>query len=193
MAPAGYYKARAIGISIIMFGILSLFTALFFDASGGAASSFELSGAGEIGPIEVTEDNTVLQVLVRLPVRQIQDTYGYGDAPNGWAVVTGELLSANKDTLFSFSDELWAESGYDEGHWTEIKNNYDLKLTVPAKGTYYMYMDIESKDLELGTLGVRVDRMVGSTVPHFAAGFLGLLLGLLVFLVSRSQIAAHGG
>ncbi|MFN3203041.1 MAG: hypothetical protein ACE366_31900 [Bradymonadia bacterium] len=194
MALAGYYKARACGISMLVFGVICMMTSMFFSGSDGPPEVFTVDTVmGEIGPIEVAEDDTVLNLSFHMPVRQIKDTYNYGysSSPNGWAVIEGELLDVNRELLFSFSDELYAESGYDDGAWSEVKNNYDLKITVPQKGVYYIGLGMEASELETGKLTIRVERMVGSTVPHFAAGFLGLLLGLVVFLVARAQIAAR--
>lgn len=197
MELSGYRKARAIGISLLMFGIISLFTSIFFTGTAGPPKVFALEQQpiGELGPLEIPADNTVVNLTIRQPVRQISDErnmFSSNRKLNGWATVECELLDAGKELLLSFSEELWAESGYDEGYWSETKSDYNLKLTIPKKGTYYLGLSIEAADIELsGQATVRVEFMVGSTVPHFAAGFLGILLGLIIFLVARSQLAAH--
>ena len=52
-----------------------------------------------------------------------------------------------KQSLFSFGEELWHETGYDEGHWREQNNAFNMDITFPNPGTYYIRFSSESSQL----------------------------------------------
>jgi hypothetical protein len=121
-----------------------------------------------VGPIGVTSDSQVLQVGVdaSLPV-------------NSWNFVEGELLDADKDYLFSFGKELWHEDGTDDGgYWNEADRSYQMKITIPVKGTYYLNIKTEG-DKTPDDIYVTIDRAVGSSIPHMIFGILTLAIGLV--------------
>lgn len=121
-----------------------------------------------VGPIEVTSDGQVLQVGIdaSLPV-------------NSWNFVEGEVLDANKGYLFSFGKELWHEDGTDEdGYWNEADRSYQMKITIPVKGIYYLNIKTEG-DKTPDEIYVTIDRAVGSSIPHMIFGILTLAIGLI--------------
>ena len=117
-------------IAFIGFAVLCLFTSLFFNFNRGKSIKEQLPAQGGIvGPIEVKKDKTVYLIKVK------QNITGN----NQWSSVTGELLDAQKNYLFGFGKGFWNESGYDtEGYWSERVTKYDMKITIPTKGTYFL-------------------------------------------------------
>ena len=149
-----------------------MLTSLYFtfDAGKPVRGSFGPEG-GKVGPIQTTQDNQVLEVDFR------QRINGYG-----WAYISGEIEDAEEETLFGFGGEAWHEQGNDDGHWDEREENFDIKVTVPAKGTYYAAFEVEQQPGQPvgGQMDVVVTPKTGSAVPHFAAGLFGLVLGALL-------------
>jgi len=173
----GYEKLKAVGIIMILFGIVSLITSAFFTMDAGKPVTFQLPAqGGTVGPITTKQKDTVLL----LDVSQYMNE-------NGWIFVEGEVQNADEEYLFGFGDELWHESGYDEGPWTEWHTDFDLKVTLPDEGTYYLGFTTQSKPPATAPIVVKVEQKVGSTVPHFAAGLLGLIFGFIVFRIAAKQ------
>lgn len=178
-------KIRAASTLTLLFAAVAIITSFFMAVSTGASEWKTVPKKdGIYGPIEIDEPGQVLLVEVRQPIKQ----------DNVWSFVTGELLDAQQEYLFSFGEELWQEAGYDGGHWRESKESFDTKLTIPEKGTYYLSFSTEtgrtkarrrrgsrSSSSEIGAqLKVRVEKKAGSGVPLFAAGFLAIILGLVM-------------
>ena len=165
---------RITGILVFLFGLVCLGTALVFSFDSGKV----IKGAvpptgGTLGPIVVDEPDTVLLIEV------FQPQQGYG-----WTYVSGELLDAEQEFLFGFGQELWHEKGYDDGPWDEALQNFDIKVTVPQKGTYFAFVEAEQQPANPigGNIGVTISPKMGSSVPHFTAGIAGLIFGLLFFI-----------
>lgn len=154
--------------------IVYLITALFLDSNGSISMLNSLPGSGGmIGPVTVKQADTVVEI-------EIKQNLGRN---NEWSFITGELLDANHEYLTGFGDELYYETGYDdEGRWTESENDYDNKLTIPNPGDYYFNFVVESNFPleELPGMSVRIESKVGSSVPHFAAGMILLIIGALL-------------
>ncbi len=168
-------KARSVallGLMSFAFGAVCMLTSLYFTSDGGKAvrGSFGPQG-GTVGPIQTTQDNQVLEVDFR------QRINGYG-----WAYISGEIEDAEQEALFGFGGEAWHEQGNDDGHWDEREENFDIKVTVPAKGTYYAAFEVEQQPGQPvgGQMDVVITPKAGSAVPHFAAGLIGLVLGALL-------------
>lgn len=182
----GYETMRAVGLVLMGFGIVSLITALFFTGGRGKSVTKSLPAEGGIvGPIEVSKDNTVLEVGVRQPLNK-----------DGWSFIEGEVLDKDQEYLFGFGEEVWRESGYDQGYWSETDDAFDLKVTIPKKGTYFLSFTTESAPTMslrrtslrrrkndrpvAGNIWITVQPKMGSTVPFFIAGLVGLILGFIV-------------
>jgi len=141
-------------MAMIGFAALSFVTAMGFGLSTGDAITVALPPIGGIiGPITVEKDRAVYQVSVAQVV------------PDGASNhVEGTVLDSNKKHLFSFGEEFWQESGYDdEGAWTERKANYDIKITL-QKGTYYLGFEPENPRV-ISKIGVVVNKKGGSAIP----------------------------
>jgi hypothetical protein len=127
----------------------------------------------------IEKANTVLEVDVAQPFRA-----------DGWSYVEAEVQDEEGEYLFGFGEELWAESGYDEGPWHEEKNDYDLSVTIPERGSYYLAFVGQGADAAYGGYSpaietrVTVSKKKGSSLPFFAAGVLALVVGALMFMAS---------
>ncbi len=131
------------------------------------------------GPIVVTKPRTVYEITLRTQLPR-----------QSWQFIEAELLDAKKEYLFSFSKELYRESGRDsEGSWSETVNSLDMKLTVPAPGQYYLRFKVDGGELrgktatDLATrtkLTVTVARKLGSSIPHLWVGLIVLIIGLVL-------------
>ena len=173
----GHEKLKAIGIIMILFGIVSLITSAFFTMGANEPVAYQLPPeGGTVGPIVTEEENTVLLIEIKQHM-----------SSNGWIFVEGEVMDDDEEYLFGFGEELWHESGYDEGPWTEWKTDFDLKVTLPEKGTFYLGFKTESQPAATTPINVKVQKKVGSSVPHFAAGLLGLIFGFVLYRIAAKQ------
>ncbi len=158
--------------ALIGFAVISFVTALFFNVTTGTLISETLPPAGGVvGPISVDKDRTVYQIKIEQNVSR----------DGAWNQITGEVLDENKNPLFSFGEEFWRESGYDDGgRWTEQKTDYDIKITL-QEGTYFLGMASENQDASLSQVRVTVKKKGGSAVPFFTAGVIALIIGVIVY------------
>jgi len=159
-----------IAIALIVFGSICLISALFVNFSRGKSisKSLPLQG-GIVGPIQVKKDRTVYLV-------EVFQRVNYGQ----WSSVTGNVLDQDKNYLFGFGEELWAESGRDsEGTWAESKNSYKMKMTL-QKGTYYFEFESERSRNVSGNITILVHRKRGSPLPFLIAGIIALIIGVVV-------------
>ncbi|MCA9629720.1 MAG: hypothetical protein KC766_18725 [Myxococcales bacterium] len=172
---AQHRRARFVallGLLTFAFGVICMLTSLYFtfDAGKAVRGSFGPEG-GTVGPFQTTEDNQVLEIDFR------QHINGYG-----WAYISGEIEDAEQEPLLGFGGEAWHEQGYDDGHWDEREEEFELKVTVPEKGTYYAAFEVEQQPNSPvgGQMDVSITPKAGSAVPHFAAGLFGLILGVVL-------------
>ena len=176
---------RIAGVMIFLFGVVCLITSAMFGSDDGKTVSGTLPpSGGNIGPIVVSNDNTVLEFSVK------QKLNGYG-----WSYLDGEMLDQNKEYLFGFGYEFWHETGYDEGRWDQQKNKFDFKLTVPKKGTYYAHLYTEQPSYKPigGDIQAWITPIKGSSVPYFAAGIVGLIGGIFFFVAGAMMTPATIG
>ncbi|MEE8484239.1 MAG: hypothetical protein V3S46_06540 [Nitrospinota bacterium] len=159
-----------IGWALLGFAVLCFITSLVFNSNVGEPITKILSPADNIvGPIEVRENNEVYQIKISQPIR------AYGT----WSVVEGSVLDNDKNYLFGFSDELGSYAGRDsEGRWTEVKNDYEMKLTMPQTGTYYLSFSFDTNNPgAVDPVRVTVARKKGSSLVLFWAGILAFVFG----------------
>lgn len=174
-------KLRAVGVVLMLLGVVSLLTSIFFLASKGTRQYKALPPeGGTLGPI-VAGRNTLLHVTVR-----------QGLVQEGWSYVEGELRDVVGTPRFGFGGELWRESGVDsEGYsWAESDTDYDVRILVPVAGTYHIAFEAEAGLAGMmipaptsevaGTMYVTVQPTRGSPVPFRTAGFVFLLVGFLL-------------
>lgn len=171
--------------ALIVFALICLLTSLVFN-TGCTVVKETISTPGSVGPITTTKRNTVFQINVKAHV-----------STNSWAFVSGEVLDSQKNYLFSFGQELWKERGvdYNGESWSESDVKYDIKVTLPKPGTYYIKFVSESgsSGYKPGTVdgpsiktGVVITKKRGSSLPHMWVGILALILAI-VFNEIKSQ------
>jgi len=163
--------------AMMVFAGLSFVTALGFNLSTGDPISKALPPKGGIiGPILVESDRTVYQISVSQAVPDQASNH-----------VEGTVLDADKKHLFSFGEEFWQESGYDdEGSWTERKTDYDIKITL-QKGTYYLGFEAENSRI-VSRINVVVNKKGGSAIPFVTAGVIALVIGLILNAKSKTPV-----
>ena len=61
-----------------------------------------------------------------------------------WNAVDVEVLDADKNYLFSFGEEFWHESGYDDGNWEESNKYMEMKVHFEKVGVYFLSISAES-------------------------------------------------
>ena len=164
------------GLSFIIFGLICLFTAWVLSSHSGdvAEQNFPPSG-GKFGPITVDEENEVVEIVIAQRVGNRQ-----------WSSVEGRVVDASGNYLFAFSEELWFESGYDaEGAWQEGKNHYDISVTFPKPGDYFIDVSsVNSRSSGVGDIHVKANKKVGSSIAHLWLGFLSLIIGGVIIYFS---------
>ena len=178
------------------FGVLCLLTAAYFAFSGTTMATTSLPPqGGRIGPLTITKANTILSVEVHQPFRT-----------DGWSYLEAEVQDPEGEYLFGFGDELWAESGRDsDGAWHEEKTDYDVDLTIPQAGTYYLAFSGSDSTHPQGTqqvgvspgqpnwspggdFAVKVVQRHGSWVPFLPPGIIALLLGPILFYFGSAKL-----
>lgn len=178
---------------LAFFGFLSLFTAWIFTGQGDAvlqksfspniissSNSYEnvtnygfskrvpaqkhISSAYEIGPLIVRKARHTYHIDVAANLRE-----------QSWSFIEAELLDKDKNYLFSFTNELSYYKGYEGGErWVEQDSHFDMNITFPKAGTYYLRFASESNKVP-SSISVRVRQQTGSAIPHFVFGILCLI------------------
>lgn len=166
-------------MALIGFAVLSFVTALFFNITTENLLGETLPPTGGIvGPISIDSDHTVLQVKVS------QDVPRNGPGNQ----VTGIVLDESKNALFSFGEEFWSETGYDDGgSWAEQKTSYDIKITL-QKGTYFFELDSDSPAVSQSRIHFVVTKKGGSAIPFFVAGIICLIIGVVMNEMAKGSI-----
>ena len=187
------------GYVLAFFGLLSLFTAWVFTGKGStvikqsfspniisSSNSYEtvtnygfprrvpiqkhVSSAYEIGPINVRKANHIYHIDISANLRE-----------QSWSFIEAELLDKDKNYLFSFTNELSYYSGYEGGEsWTERDSHFDMNITFPKAGTYYLRFASESNKVP-SSISVRVRQQRGSAIPHMVFGVLCLVAAFFLF------------
>lgn len=172
-------KSQA-AMALIGFAVLSFVTALFFNVTTGSLISETLPpGGGIVGPVSIDSNRTVLHVKVS------QDVPRNGPGNQ----VTGIVLDEQKNALFSFGEEFWSETGYDDGgSWAEQKTAYDIKITL-QKGTYFFELDSDSPAASRSRIHLVVNKKGGSAVPFFTAGIIALIIGVVMNEMAKGTIS----
>jgi len=161
-----------LALLFLVFAGLCSFTTLFLSQGSERRQVNLNTTTGQFVPIEVTKDNSVYEVTVsnaRLPV-------------NSWAFLEGQVLDADKEYLFSFGDELSYYAGRDsEGGWTERKDGYSTKLTIPKAGSYYLNFITETSwrgdDVRAS---VTVNKLRGSSLHYTLAGVVAFIIAVVL-------------
>ena len=176
MAQDAEKRAATRGLSYILvgFALVYLITSAVLDMSAGIREQQQLPPAGgTVGPIEVAEAGTVLEVEVSQ----------YISKNRAWSFIVGELQDENNRYLTGFGDELWYETGYDsDGRWVESERDFEDKLTIRKPGKYYFKFTAESKDgtKQMPPIRVEIEQKLASSIPHFVGGILLLIIGVVM-------------
>ena len=176
---------RRISQVLLLFGVACYLTSCAMNWEGDVDIEEQLpANGGTLGPIEVKEAGTVMEVTVQQRIQQ-----GSGRRFKRWSFVTGELLGADKQYLTGFGGEFWREAGYDDGYWEEQDATYTTKLTVPEAGRYFLRFKTESDVAasELSDIQVSVESAVGSSLPHHVAALLAFVVGGVLWVSSAQK------
>ncbi|MEW8625620.1 MAG: hypothetical protein AB2551_07705 [Candidatus Thiodiazotropha sp.] len=164
------------GLSFVIFGLICLITAWILSSHIGdnIEQSFPPTG-GKFGPIKIEEESEVLEIVV---------TQHVGD--RHWSAIEAEVVDEKGNYLFAFSDELWFETGRDsDGPWQEGKNKYDISVTFPRPGNYFIHFSSEnSRSSSVGDINVKANKKLGSSVAHLWLGAISFVIGVALFYFS---------
>lgn len=168
---------RRAASALLAFAVLCFLTSLVMGSTTGPKLKTTLpSTGGEVGPIEVNEANSVYQVSVE-----------HNTSNQSYRYIEGSLLDAEKEYLFGFGDEMWQESGYDEGHWSERDDHYSINVTIPEVGRYYMEFSSEGNSTSTSSIIVELARLRGSSLPHLWLGVFAILAAVLCWFLSEKS------
>lgn len=168
-----------ISLLLVLFGLFSFGTAIVVNSPKVLLQKELSEKINIIGPIEISKKNTVLSVSLKQNLAS-NGAYNY---------VTAELLDNKKEYVFGFGDEFSFETGRDsDGQWTEQKNKFSVKLTIPKAGKYYFKFSTESNIDTDKTIKVNVSTQKGSTLPHTLLGIFLLICAVLVNEVNNSTL-----
>ena len=158
----------------MLVGVVSLLTAWVYSFDGAKVLDVRVTPkagaqAAISGPINVAKYNETYTITITASMRS-----------RSWSFIEGQVLDYNKNYLFSFGKDLWDEEGRDaDGYWRDINNTYDITVTFPKPGAYYIRLQSEYNKAPRNVT-IRVYRQLGSGIPHFWLGILALLAGVLL-------------
>ena len=168
------------GLSFIGFGLICLLTSWALSSHTGDSikQRFPPSG-GKFGPIEITEENTVMEIEVS---QRVNDRH--------WSNIDARVIDSYNNDLFSFSEGLWFETGYDaDGAWQEGKSQYDMPVTFAKPGRYFIdFTTTNSEDRGVGDIFVEANEKVGSSVAHLWLGLLSLIIGAVIIYLTNFSV-----
>ncbi len=178
---AGQRAMAIFATASIILGVVSLGTSLLLGDVGDKIYGAKVyhGGSNIAGPITAPHDHTLLNLDVHRGPR----------IDNSWAIVRGEVLDEDLEILFSFHEMTWHEEGWDdEGYWSDWDGHFDLNVTLPAMGTYYVAFHVEEAPLtpaivsrnDIGDITLEISTVDASHIPHRMAGFIALVLGLVL-------------
>lgn len=164
---------KIISYVFVAFALMSLATAFFFNINAGKVTrnSFSSQSDAIVGPIYVHKHKDTYNVEVRANI------------PNqSWAFVEGEVLDSQGEYLFAFGKELWRESGCGhDGCWKEASISYDLKVSFPEPGRYYLkFLGNPESNTYAPPYTVTVSKKNGSVLPHLWFGLFNFAIALLL-------------
>lgn len=177
-----------VGSLFIVFGLVSLMTALILSGHGEriyrGALQYSPPAESEVEAIEPGEQLAAADFAmfgpftIKRPGQGIWVSVSSTVPVNNWLFVEGELLDAQQNYLMGFGDELWHETGTDsDGRWDEADTQYDISLSIPEAGQYYLNFKTQGAPRP-AQLRITVDYTNGSPIPHVIFGLLTLLVGL---------------
>lgn len=169
----------ALAILLLVFSLLCAVASVYYGRDVGPLMAKQFDGnGGIIGPLEVTEPNTLYEFRA---IRSVP----YGS----WSFVGIELMNDEGEYLMGFGDEFWAETGYDsEGRWTESYNEFSTNVVIPSAGVHFIKVNVESPDSrKLNTpVYVSIQQRVGGVFLFKVFMVLGLLIGIFISFVNSN-------
>lgn len=179
--PKKRAEYNKIGVIFLGYAALCFITSFWFNSNVGKVALLDSTPAsgGIVGPLHVKEKNTVYLISI---------SQGVDDG--SWSFVSGDVLDENKNYLFGFGGEFWEEHGRDsDGPWHEKKENYDLKVTFPEKGKFYLKFESQMKSPHAGNnITIKVEEKRGSSLAHFVLGVFSIMaaMGILWYANAAS-------
>ena len=163
---------------LLVFGILCIITSFIMTGSEGKSQKYKLDPEGGIiGPITTSKKNTVYEIYVEQNLAQ----------DSQWSFVSGELLDENKNYLFGFGEEFWKESGYDsEGYWSDKVTNYDMDITIPEKGSYYLKFNSEIAQGVNVPILINLKKKRGTGSAFVLMGIITLVIGVVINQIAKN-------
>jgi len=173
---SGYNKA---GKVLLVFAALCFFTTLFQDHNTKTVTKTLPATGGELGPIRTQKPNRVFKIAINQNV-----------SVNAFSSVEGEVLDANKNYLFGFGNELWAEAGRDaEGYWSESKTNMSHKFTLKKPGEYHIKITSTPRNpADIGTMNITVTQKAASSLYHFILAIISAIAAAGLLAVANLNL-----
>ena len=153
--------------TLLIFAALCFFTVLFLSNEVDVLDSKLTERTGIVGPLKVEVPNSIYEITVRHAVPLNHSAY-----------IETELLDVNKEYLFSFGNEVWAESGYDEGYYEEKNYDFDFTFTVTNPGEYYLKLTSGDTSRTFYPITVKIGQEYGSVI-----GFSWLIVISLIAVI----------
>ncbi len=168
----------ALAVVFLIFAAICFITAINYDGTKETLLRTRYKGQEKtLGPIDTKRKDTVLAIELSHAL-SISGNYGAMSS-----FVEGEVLDRDRNFLFSFGKEFWAEAGYDEGNWSESDTHTTMKLTLPDIGSYYLRFKAEGS-LDRA-VSVTVSRLAGSGLLHRVLGIIALIAGIVLFWLGK--------
>lgn len=194
-SAAGSSRLR-VGVALLVFAAVSAVTSLFLGEyerdydnprdPGEFRQMIYRDGNPVTGPFEVAAPHTIQNIQVHRGIR--------GD--NASATIQCEVLDERRQSMFAFQHGVWSMEGWDdEGYWGDHDSTFDLNVTFPSAGVYFMrcLADEEGVPDEPRELYRSVDIEVTtrpvarSHVPHVMGAVFGGLLGVLLLIAGFAR------
>jgi hypothetical protein len=172
-----------VALVFFIFSLIGFVTAAFFsfDKEEVVRDSFSFGTEAMSGPIYVKKHHETYNIDITANIPR-----------QTWMFLEGEVLDDEKEYLFAFGKELWHETGYDgDGAWRENKNHYNIKVTFPNPGSYYLNFKTEnaySDNSSQADFVVIVRKKNGSSIPHLWFGILTLIIGIFLYEKQNKSI-----
>lgn len=180
--PSGLKQYGAI---LLIFALVCLVTAWFFNLSKGETLSFRIfpDKEGVHIPLIIPKENMVYLVVVKQNTKQLP-------ANRGWSFVEITVKDKEDEALYSFGDEFWQAYGRDyEGYyWSEQKGRYQMKLNFPKKGDYFLEVSVDSNVADLSEpIDIFLLPKRASSLPFSVLGIFALIAGAIVYYLGIWQ------
>ena len=159
---------------VIVFCIACFVTFFFLENDGQIQSYYgTLSLRQTFGPIKIEKNKPKIYIIK-----------SHFSGSNSSTYIYGEVQDENKYTLYEFGKDLWHESGYDDGYYSESDRNMQVKLTFSEPGIYYIQMGEYG-----GIIGssLQIISARSSGIPHLMVGAYFLIGAIFIFIFLNPQ------